>query len=450
MSAIRTAPFELNILSQALPASKLFFQDLGFPQQANLVLVSGTGGPLTVTYTDENGQTSPPITIQAGASYYTQNLVIRILTITGPAGATFAGAITWPRVVDPSDIVVSSISGKVSTSIDGQTVGVAPADTYAGTAIAPSLQDQLPASLDSNGFFQTRYLGGSDIPGRGWTLGSGDVPNRGWTLGSSDVPNRGWTLGGTDTPSRSWTLGTTDTPTAYGSAGKALQQDSLGNQYHVPVLQGTSTPINTKALQYDTNNYPLHSIGNTLAGGAGGDKVVGGSYFYNGTGASGNNGNQTVYTAESGYRVLLDAISLIVVNNSTTDSSSKVSFTNIHMALSQYGLSTAGGTYYPYTDTISDTAAYYVGTTTNSALVETFYTSPQNLDPSVGGLSSVAYYNKNSPANNGPASGDITIVNVPLTLLPGDTLSVVLEWSGGTSATNFLAYFYLHGHTEVL
>ena len=52
MSAIRTAPFELNILSQALPASRLFFQDLGFAQQANLVIVSGTGGPLTVTYTD--------------------------------------------------------------------------------------------------------------------------------------------------------------------------------------------------------------------------------------------------------------------------------------------------------------------------------------------------------------------------------------------------------------
>ena len=251
MSAIRTAPFELNILSQALPASKLFFQDLGFPQQANLVIVSGTGGPLTVTYTDENGQTSPPITIQPGASYYTQNLVIRILTITGPEGATFAGAITWPRVVDPSDIVVSSISGKVSTSIDGQTVGVAPADTYAGTAVAPSLQDQLPSSLDTNGFFKIRYLG------------------------PSDAPNRGWNLTGTDVPSRSWTLSTGDTPTAYGSAGKAIQQDSLGNQYHVPVLQGTSTPINTKALQYDSNNYPLHTIGNVLSGGNGGDTVIG-------------------------------------------------------------------------------------------------------------------------------------------------------------------------------
>ena len=251
MSAIRTAPFELNILSQALPASKLFFQDLGFPQQANLVIVSGTGGPLTVTYTDENGQTSPPITIQPGASYYTQNLVIRILTITGPEGATFAGAITWPRVVDPSDIVVSSISGKVSTSIDGQTVGVAPADTYAGTAVAPSLQDQLPSSLDTNGFFKIRYLG------------------------PSDAPNRGWNLTGTDVPSRSWTLSTGDTPTAYGSAGKAIQQDSLGNQYHVPVLQGTSTPINTKALQYDSNNYPLHTIGNILSGGNGGDTVIG-------------------------------------------------------------------------------------------------------------------------------------------------------------------------------
>ena len=250
MSAIRTAPFELNILSQALPASKLFFQDLGFPQQANLVIVSGTGGPLTVTYTDENGQTSPPITIQPGASYYTQNLVIRILTITGPEGATFAGAITWPRVVDPSDIVVSSISGKVSTSIDGQTVGVAPADTYAGTAVAPSLQDQLPSSLDTNGFFKIRYLG------------------------PSDAPNRGWNLTGTDVPSRSWTLSTGDTPTAYGSAGKAIQQDSLGNQYHVPVLQGTSTPINTKALQYDSNNYPLHTIGNVLSGGNGGDTVI--------------------------------------------------------------------------------------------------------------------------------------------------------------------------------
>ena len=427
MSAIRTAPFELNILSQALPASKLFFQDLGFAQQANLVIVSGTGGPLTVTYTDENGQTSPPITIQPGASYYTQNLVIRILTITGPEGATFAGAITWPRIVDPSDIVVSSISGKVSTSIDGQTVGVAPADTYAGTAVAPSLQDQLPASLDSNGFFQTRYLG------------------------PSDAPNRGWNLTGTDVPSRSWTLSTTDTPTAYGSAGKAIQQDSLGNQYHVPVLQGTSTPINTKALQYDSNNYPLHSIGNTLAGGAGGDTVLTSTYFYQGSGASGSLVNGTAFTAASGYKAFLDMFALIVQNISPDDTSTKVSFTSIKVYLVRYILNGPAGGYTPYSLMINDTAAYYVGDSANSSLVEIFYTIPQSIAPSNGGLDgNIAYTNSVTQANNGPGSGNITVVSVPTLLLPGDSITVDLTWSGGTVNTTFNAYIYLHGYTEVL
>lgn len=55
-------------------------------------------------------------------------------------------------------------------------------------------------------------LGSGDAPGRSWALGSGDVPGRGWALGASDVPGRGWTLGSGDSPARSWTLGSGDVP----------------------------------------------------------------------------------------------------------------------------------------------------------------------------------------------------------------------------------------------
>ena len=150
---VRTAPIDMAIASQAVGSG--YTLNLGYAQKCNLVVVSGVGA-LTITYVDAEGNTSPAISVASGASYYTEQVTLRILQISGPASSTFAGAITWPRVVSPSDIVVSAISGKVSTSIDGQTVGVAPADTFAGSAISPSLQDQLPASLDSNGFFQVK------------------------------------------------------------------------------------------------------------------------------------------------------------------------------------------------------------------------------------------------------------------------------------------------------
>ena len=178
-------------------------------------------------------------------------------------------------------------------------------------------------------------LGSTDTPGRSWSLGSGDTPGRswnmgpndqpviqgetptagtykpvqtdangnllrGWTLGSGDTPGRSWTLGASDVPGRGWTLGSSDNPVPWSSANKPfnadasgnlehvpvlpgtttpvwnsqVKQDTVGNIQHVPVLQGTSTPIHTKALQYDSNNYPLHTIGNVLAGGNGGDSVI--------------------------------------------------------------------------------------------------------------------------------------------------------------------------------
>ncbi len=420
---VRTAPIDMAIASQAVGSG--YTLNLGYAQKCNLVVVSGVGA-LTITYVDVEGNTSPAISVASGASYYTEGVTLRILQISGPASSTFAGAITWPRVVSPSDIVVSAISGKVSTSIDGQTVGVAPADTFAGSAISPSLQDQLPASLDSNGFFQIRYLG------------------------ASDVPNRGWTLGGTDVPSRSWTLGSSDHAVPYGSAGKSLLQDTLGNLQHVPVLQGTSTPISTKALQYDQNNYPLHSIGNVVAGGNGGDTVVGGTYFYNGTGPVGTLGTTTVYTGPSGYRVIIDALEIVVANNSTTDPSSKVSFNGyVKLFLTAYGFNVAPGRTGTYYTVLDDSSGYYVGTTVGSTLNEIWDTHPQSL--LVGTYSpNNAYTKVTNPANSGPASGDTTVLNTPLLVLPGDQLQAQLQWSGGSSNTNFLAYLYLHGHTEVL
>ncbi len=603
-----TGEAEWSLVTQGVPASglthivganlPLFYSiavntlSTGPPASPCLLVVDGVvGSAIQLPY----GQVTSG---QVAGKYY---------TITGVGNNVTVVFGSTPTTVQVTDITVTAtIPGTVKTQPpDPLPTDIGQAGTYAKDSSLGTISGQLPVGLDTDGFFKIRYLGGSDVPGRGWTLGSGDIPARGWNLGSLDVPGRGWTLGsgdvpsrgwnlgssdvpgrgwnlsssdvpgrgwtlgggdtpsrswtlgGTDTPSRSWTLGTsdapditknqsaglgsasfpvyirdlgdtdlpgrswtlggtdtpsrswslgssdapditknqsaglgsstlpvyirtlgssdapditknqsaglgssslpvyirtlgpTDTPTAYGSAGKALQQDSLGNQYHVPVLQGTSTPVNTKAMTYDSNGYPQHTIANTLPGGGGGDSVVQGGYFYNGTGASGNSGTH-VYTAQAGFRVLIDMMSVIVVNNSTTDSSSKVSFTALSVDDILYPISTAGGSYYPFNIPISDTAAYYVGTTTNSALVDTFYTQPQSLAPNISGLVSVAYSKVTYAANNGPASGDTTVVNSHLVLLPGDVLQVNLTWSGGTTNTNFLAYFYIHGHTEVL
>ena len=253
------------------------------------------------------------------------------------AGALVIGTLSSSKV-SPESLLASAVSvgGTVKTDV-GQGTQASNNTTlnFGGTPIDPRDRTWTLGSGDVPDRGWT--LGGTDVPGRGWSLGSGDTPSRswtlgtgdvpviqgetptagtykpvqtdangnllrGWSLGSTDVPGRGWSLGATDVPGRGWslgsgdqpditanqskalgtstlpvyirTLGAADNPKPFGSNGGAFTQDTSNNLQHVPVLQGTSTPIHTKAAQYDSNNYPLHTIGNVLAGGNGGDSVI--------------------------------------------------------------------------------------------------------------------------------------------------------------------------------
>lgn len=151
-----------------------------------------------------------------------------------------------PMTVTVTNITATAnITGPVDTNstIVGQTVGVAPSTTEAGPPIDPR---------------NIRPLVSSDLPGDANFTRS---PTAG-QLPSALVG------GGLNTRA----LTASDILTPYGSGGKSFLQDSLGNLQHVPVLQGSSTPISGKALQYDANNYPLHTIGNITSNG--GDAVA--------------------------------------------------------------------------------------------------------------------------------------------------------------------------------
>ena len=266
---VSSASFEFSIPQTTLTADGLD-SIFSVPHLCNVTLVNGGSGAVTLSLYDENN--FPHVyTINGGAPFTASGCVVKRITLTG-VGQVIAGYLTWPERVDASSIQITS---------------------------AVTVQGSL---------------------GRTWTLGNGDVPSRGWTLGSGDVPNRGWTLGATDTlggtpitvgggaidprqiraltladlitAGRNWTLGSGDTPIPYTSGGVAvaskpqtydtnnnpiasavgsgntpIKQDAAGNLQHVPVLQGTTTPITTQAQQYDVNNYPLHTQGGVTSNG---------------------------------------------------------------------------------------------------------------------------------------------------------------------------------------
>jgi hypothetical protein len=150
----------------------------------NISILAGNDDIVLVLYDPSGSQYD--FSIAAGQKILQRNFDLFRFEITGTGQA--AVAISYPEVIEPS--IEITLNPNLPQSVSSK---------------------QLPASLDSDGFFQIRYLGASDSPFRSWTLGASDVPNRGWNLGSSDVPGRGWTLGSSDTPDRSWTLGANDT-----------------------------------------------------------------------------------------------------------------------------------------------------------------------------------------------------------------------------------------------
>ena len=142
----------------------------------NISILAGNDDIVLILYDPSGSQYD--FSIAAGQKIQELNFDLFRFEITGSGQAAIA--ISYPEVIEPS--IEITLNPNLPQSVSSS---------------------QLPAALDSNGFFKIRYLGGSDVPGRGWLLGSTDVPNRGWNLGSSDVPGRGWTLGSLDNPDTS-------------------------------------------------------------------------------------------------------------------------------------------------------------------------------------------------------------------------------------------------------
>ena len=151
----------------------------------NISILAGNDDIVLILYDPSGSQYD--FSVAAGQKIQQLNFDLFRFEITGSGQA--AVAISYPEVIEPS--IEITLNPNLPQSVSSP---------------------QLPAALDSNGFFKIRYLGGSDVPNRGWNLGSLDVPGRGWTLGSGDTPSRSWTLGASDAPDRNWTLGSSDNP----------------------------------------------------------------------------------------------------------------------------------------------------------------------------------------------------------------------------------------------
>ena len=306
-----------------------------FPINAEWVLITGTGANVSVRLSS----IPMPLTVN----------VVSVSSISGTVntdvgqGGQKSGNTTLNfggTPVDPRDRNWTLGNGDVPSRGWSLGSGDTPSRSWAlGSGDVPVIQGETPTAgtykpvqTDANGNLLRGWsLGATDVPGRGWSLGSGDQPditaNQSKALGTSTLPVYIRPLNSGDTPARSWGLGSndnpditvnqanplgsstkpvyirglnsSDTPKPIGSNGGGFTQDTSNNLQHVPVLQGTSTPIHTKAAQYDSNNYPLHTIGNVLAGGNGGDSVI--------NSISGNPFNTTGYqsiaqTPPAGYK----------------------------------------------------------------------------------------------------------------------------------------------------
>lgn len=182
-------PFYLNIPSQTLGAEG-YNNSMPYAALCNVTLVSGGGGLIVITLTDDNGN-EREYNLSSGNPVLIKKAYVQTIRLDG-SGASVAGVLSWPDEVDPSSIAVSgpvSISGTVKTDV-GQGSQIVGGTTlqYGGVAIDPR---------------DIRPLVSTDVPGRAWALGSGD------TLGGTPV-----TVGGAaiDPRDRNWALGSSDAP----------------------------------------------------------------------------------------------------------------------------------------------------------------------------------------------------------------------------------------------
>ena len=249
-----TGEAEWSLVTQGVPASglthivganlPLFYSiavntlSTGPPASPCLLVVDGVvGSAISLPY----GQVTSG---QVAGKYY---------TITGVGNNVTAVFGSTPTTVQVTDITVTAtIPGTVKTQPpDPLPTDIGQAGTYAKDSSLGTISGQLPTSLDTDGFFKIRYLGGSDVPGRGWVLGSGDVPNRGWNLGSLDVPGRGWTLGSGDVPGRGWTLGSSDVPGrgwTLGSGDTPSRSWTLGSSDAPDITKNQSAALGSSTL----------------------------------------------------------------------------------------------------------------------------------------------------------------------------------------------------------
>ena len=459
------------------------------------------GGNVTISASWQDssgaGQTA---TVIAGSTFGPSLITVRTFSVSG-SGALIIGTLSSSKV-SPESLLASAVnvSGTVKTDV-GQGTQASNNTTlnFGGTPIDPRDRTWTLGASDAPNRGWTLgstdvpgrgwTLGSSDVPGRGWTLGTGDVPViqgetptagtykpvqtdangnllRGWTLGSADVPGRGWTLGSSDVPGRGWTLGSgdqpditanqskalgtstlpvyirtlgsSDTPKPIGSNGGAFTQDTTNNLQHVPVLQGTSTPIHTKALQYDSNNYPLHTLGNVIAGGNGGDTILPASTeLAQKTGPfSGNISNSSV---PSGYKWLLRAVGIGILGAGATLTAANL---QLYYAGLLFGSASGGGVSY-YSSLFNDTTTRTISSSQTVGVYWYLATIPQswggitvNYSPSPAW--DVAYY----ATNTGPASGDTTVLTEPLKMYAGDYLSVYID---ETASVTFQVWLFLLG-----
>ena len=127
----------------------------------NISIIAGNDA-ITLTLYDPSG-TSYPFSVSAGQKLQQEKFNLFRFEIEGSGQAAIA--ISYPEIIDPSIEVTLNPSMPQSITTP-----------------------QLPPHLDSSGNLLTRYLGSSDVPGRGWNLGSGDTPGRTWVLDSTDNP----------------------------------------------------------------------------------------------------------------------------------------------------------------------------------------------------------------------------------------------------------------------
>ena len=204
----------------------------------NISILAGNDDIVLILYDPSGSQYD--FSIAAGQKMLQRNFDLFRFEITGSGQA--AVAISYPEVIEPS--IEITLNPNLPQSVSSP---------------------QLPASLDSNGFFKIRYLGGSDVPNRSWLLGSSDTPSRSWNLGSSDVPGRGWTLGSSDNPDTSINqvnnfktdIGQANTYLKDTKIPNPLAQDSNNNLQINFAAQNIANLINTNLdsqFFYDSNS----------------------------------------------------------------------------------------------------------------------------------------------------------------------------------------------------